>query len=151
MPNRQKDDLFQLVKSLGKGEKRNFKLYIQRNTANTELKVIQLFDALDKMDEYDEVLLLRKNPEITKLQLSNLKASLYRHILTSLRLLKFDDNVEMQLHEQIDYARILYNKGLYLQSLKVLDRMKQVAKYYNQYHYQQLIVVFEKKIVLQQE
>jgi len=146
MPNRQKDDLFQLVKSLGKGEKRNFKLYIQRNTANTELKVIQLFDAVDKMDDYDEVQLLKKNPGITKLQLSNLKASLYRHILTSLRLLKFDDNIEMQLHEQFDYARILYNKGLYLQSLKVLDRVKQIAKHYNQYHYQQLIVVFEKKI-----
>ena len=61
MPNRQKDDLFQLIKSLGKGEKRNFKLYVQRNTANPELKVIQLFDALDRMEEYDEVQLLKKN------------------------------------------------------------------------------------------
>jgi hypothetical protein len=145
MPNRQKDELFQLIKSLGKGEKRNFKLYIQRNS-DTEMKVVTLFDALDRMDEYDEVHLLKKNPSITKLQLSNLKASLYRHILTSLRLLKEDDNIEMQLHEQMDYARILYNKGLYLQSLKVLERMKQIAKHYNQHAYQQLVVFFEKKI-----
>ena len=124
MPNRQKDDLFQLIKSLGKGEKRNFKLYVQRNAANPELKVIQLFDALDRMDEYDEVQLLKKNVEISKAQLSNLKASLYRQIMASLRLLKEDDNIEMQLHEQLDYARILYTKGLYLQSLKVLDRRK---------------------------
>lgn len=145
MPNRQKDELFQLIKSLGKGEKRNFKLYIQRNS-DAEMKVVTLFDALDRMEEYDEAHLLKKNPTITKLQLSNLKASLYRHILTSLRLLKEEDNIEMQLHEQMDYARILYNKGLYLQSLKVLERMKQIAKHYNQHSYHQLVVFFEKKI-----
>ena len=146
MPNRQKDDLFQLIKSLGKGEKRNFKLYGQRNTANQELKVIQLFDALDRMEEYDEVQLLKKNPDISKVQLSNLKASLYRLIMSSLRLLKDEDNIEMQLHEQLDYARILYNKGLYLQSLKVLERMKLTAQHYNQHLYHQLVVSFEKKI-----
>jgi hypothetical protein len=146
MPNRQRDDLFQLIKSLGKGEKRNFKLYVQRNSANTELKVIQLFDALDRMEEYDEALLLRKNPEISKAQLSNLKASLYRQIMASLRLLKDEDNIEMQLNEQLDYARILYNKGLYLQSLKVLDRMKVTARFYNQHLHHQLVVWFEKKI-----
>jgi hypothetical protein len=146
MPNRQKDDLFQLIKSLGKGEKRNFKLYVQRNTANPELKVIQLFDALDRMEEYDEVLLLKKNPDISKMQLSNLKANLYRLILASLRLLKDDDNIEMQLHEQLDYARILYSKGLYLQSLKVLERLKLTARHYNQHLYHQLVVSFEKKI-----
>lgn len=146
MPNRQKDDLFQLIKSLGKGEKRNFKLYGQRNTANTELKVIQLFDALDRMEDYDEAQLLKKNPDISKLQLSNLKGSLYRLIMASLRLLKDDDNIEMQLHEQLDYARILYTKGLYLQSLKVLERMKLTARHFNQHLYQQLGVTFEKKI-----
>jgi hypothetical protein len=146
MPNRQKDDLFQLIKSLGKGEKRNFKLYVQRNAANPELKVIQLFDALDRMDEYDEPQLLKRNVEISKVQLSNLKASLYRQIMASLRLLKEDDNIEMQLHEQLDYARILYTKGLYLQSLKVLDRMKITTQFYNQHLYHQLVVSFEKKI-----
>ncbi|MES2647330.1 MAG: hypothetical protein V4717_10665 [Bacteroidota bacterium] len=146
MPNRQKDDLFQLIKSLGKGEKRNFKLYGQRNTANPELKVIQLFDALDRMDEYDEVVLLKKNPDISKMQLSNLKANLYRLILASLRLLKDEDNIEMQLHEQLDYARILYSKGLYLQSLKVLERLKLTARHYNQHLYHQLVVSLEKKI-----
>jgi hypothetical protein len=146
MPNRQKDDLFQLVKSLGKGEKRNFKLYVQRNSANTELKVIQLFDALDKMYDYDEVQILKRNPDISKLQLSNLKASLYKQIMASLRLLIDDENIEMQLHEQLDYARILYNKGLYLQCLKVLDRVKGISQYFNQHYHHQLVVSFEKKI-----
>ncbi|MEY2639210.1 MAG: hypothetical protein RIR90_692, partial [Bacteroidota bacterium] len=54
MPNRPTDQLFQLIKSLDKAEKRNFKLYAKRNTAGADLKVVQLFDALDKLEEYDE-------------------------------------------------------------------------------------------------
>lgn len=146
MPNRSTDALFQLIHSLEKSEKRNFKLYVQRNSSSEELKVVQLFDALDKMEEYDEALLLRKNESIKKQQLSNIKAHLYKQILSSLRLIKDDTNIDIQLHEQMDYARILYNKGLYLQSLKVLDRMKATARYYNQHVYHQLVVFFEKKI-----
>jgi hypothetical protein len=146
MPNRSADALFLLVKSLEKSEKRNLKLYVKRNTANADLKVIQLFDALDKMDDYDEALLLKKNQSIQKQQLSNLKAHLYKLILSSLRLIKQEDNITIQLHEQMDFARILYNKGLYLQSLKVLDRMKEVAREHHQITYLQQILFFEKKI-----
>lgn len=146
MPNLQKDDLFQLVKSLGKGEKRNFKLYMQRNSASAELKVVQLFDALDKMEEYDEPLLLRKNPSISKTQLSNLKAGLYKHILASLRLIKEGENIDLQLHEMLDHARILYNKGLYLQSLHILDKLKLMARQHYQFTFLQQALFFEKKI-----
>ena len=146
MPNRNTDTLFQLIKSLGKSEKRNFKLYISRNGASEELKIVQLFDALEKMDDYDEAVLLKKNESIKKQQLSNLKAYLYKEILSSLRLINDENNVDIQLHEQMDYARILYNKGLYLQSLKVLDKLKEQAKAFNQLTYLQQALFFEKKI-----
>ncbi|HSR39751.1 MAG TPA: hypothetical protein VLL95_12630, partial [Phnomibacter sp.] len=146
MANLQKDDLFQLIKSLGKGEKRNFKLYMQRSTASGELKVVQLFDALDKMTEYDEGLLLKKNPSVSKQQLSNLKAGLYRHILASLRLIRDEENLDLQLHEMFGNARLLYNKGLYMQALKVLERMKQLARDNYQFTYVQQAIFFERKI-----
>ena len=146
MPNRSTDTTFQLVKSLEKSEKRNFKLYVKRNSADSNLKITQLFDAMDKMDEYDESTLLRKNKSIQKQQLSNLKAHLYRSILSSLRLIKQEDNITIQLNEQMDFARILYNKGLYLQTLKVLDKMKELAKEFEQITYLQQILFFEKKI-----
>src|SRR5436190_8618244 len=146
MPNRSTDALFQLVKSLEKSEKRNFKLYVGRNTSGEDFKVVQLFDALDKMEVYDEEILLKKTPAIKKQQLSNSKAHLYRQILASLRLIKHEDNIDIQLHEQMDYARILYNKGLYLQSLKVLDKMKDMARINNQLTYLQQALFFEKKI-----
>ena len=146
MPNRSSDALFQLIKSLEKSEKRNFKLYVKRNSATEDLKITQLFDALDKMDEYDEVLLLKKNKKIAKQQLSNTKAHLYRQILSSLRLIRNEDNIDIQLHEQLDYARILYNKGLYLQSLKILDRIKENAKANHQFSFLLQVLFFEKKI-----
>ncbi|MFY8003445.1 MAG: hypothetical protein ACOVNR_01310 [Chitinophagaceae bacterium] len=146
MPNRSTDSLFQLIKSLEKGEKRSFKLYVQRISNSDELKIVQLFDALDKMVDYDEVLLLKRNKDISKTQLSNLKASLMKHILTCLRLLKNDNNIDIILHEQLDFAKILYNKGLYLQSLKVLDKIKELAANYHQYSFQWQAISFEKKI-----
>jgi len=145
MPNRSTDLLFQLVKSLEKAEKRNFKLYVKRNSRGEDLKIVQLFDALDKMQEYDETQLL-KNKSLRKQQLSNIKSHLYRTILSSLRIIKDTDNIDLQLHEQMDNARILYNKGLYLQSLKVLDKMKDLARSNNQFTYLMQVIFFEKKI-----
>ncbi|MBC7867470.1 MAG: hypothetical protein H7X88_08040, partial [Gloeobacteraceae cyanobacterium ES-bin-316] len=146
MFNRPNDALFQLVKSLEKSEKRNFKLFVKRNSGSDQLKSIQLFDALDKMGEYNEALLLKRNSSISKSQLSNLKAQLYKQVLSSLRIIKDEDNIDLQLHELMDYARILYNKGLYLQSLKSLDKLKELAKAHNQLTYLQQALFFEKKI-----
>lgn len=146
MPNRSTDALFQLVKSLEKSEKRNFKLYVKRNSSGEDLKIVKLFDALDKSNVYDEDHLLKKNKTIKKQQLSNIKAHLYKQILSSLRLIKDENNIDIQLHEQMDHARILFNKGLYLQSLKVLDKMKEMARSNNQLTYLQQALFFEKKI-----
>jgi len=99
MPNRSTDALFQLVKSLEKSEKRNFKLYARRNSSSETLKTVQLFDALDKMTDYDEGVMLKKNKSISKQQLSNLKAQLYKQILSSLRIIRDEHNIDIQLHE----------------------------------------------------
>jgi hypothetical protein len=146
MFSRSTDALFQLIKSLEKSEKRNFKLFVKRNSGSEELKSILLFDALDKMPDYNEGLLLKKTPAISKAQLSNLKAQLYKHILNSLRIIKNENNIELQLHELMDHARILYNKGLYLQSLKALEKLKEIARANQQFTYLQQVLFFEKKI-----
>jgi hypothetical protein len=146
MPNLSSDELFQLVKTLQKAEKRNFKLFVKRNAATEDLKIIVLFDALDKMEVYDEELLLKRNRSIRKAQLSNLKAHLYKQILASLRILRDENNIDIQLHEQLDYARILYNKGLYIQSLKVLAKIKELSRSHNQITFWLQALFFEKKI-----
>jgi hypothetical protein len=146
MPNRSTDIVFQLIRSLQKSEKRNFKLYTKRNSGDHDLKIVELFDAIDKLDDYDETVLLKKVPSIKKQQLSNTKAHLYKQILASLRVLKSTESIDLQLHEQLDYARILYNKGLYLQSLKILERTKELAISHNQDSFLMQVISMEKKI-----
>lgn len=146
MPSKSTDALFQLIKSLEKSEKRNLKLFVSRNSGTETLKSMKLFDALDKMPEYDEAFLLKKVPSVSKLQLSNTKALLYRQILSSLRVLKDERNTDLQLHEMMDNARILYNKGLYHQTLKILDKLKEYARAHHQLTYLQQALFFEKKI-----
>lgn len=144
MPNRSTDELFQLIQSLNKSEKRLFKLHVKRMSGSDDLKILSLFDALDNMAEYDEEKLLRKNSSIQKQQLSNMKAYLYKQILSSLT--HSSPDIEIQLSEQIMYARLLYNKGLYMQALKILDKVKSVSKTNNQFTYRQQALIFEKKI-----
>ncbi len=146
MPNRTTDILFQLIKSLEKAEKRHFKLYIKRSSGNADLKIIRLFDVLDKMKDYDEAGLLKKMGDVTRPQLANLKAHLYKQLLASLRLLKSSDSLDLQLNEQFDYAHILYKKGLFLQSLRILDRAKEIAKANQKFNFLPQIISLEKRI-----
>lgn len=147
MPNRSTDTLFQLIRSLERAEKRHFKLYMKSHAGDAgDLKVVQLFDALEKMKQYDEETLLKKNPGIQKQQLSNLKARLYHEVLASLRSLKQQEHIDLQLHEQLDFARLLYNKGLYLQSLRILEKIKEMARSRHQITYVLQVVFLEKKI-----
>nr|WP_214448606.1 hypothetical protein [Flavihumibacter rivuli] len=146
MPNRSTDTLFQLIKSLHKSEKRHFKLYIKRSSAKEDLKIVELFDALDKLPEYDEKILLKKLPSIQKPQLNNIKTHLYKQVLASLRDLKSTDTLELQLSEQLDNARILYNKGLKHQAMKILERAREQAKANGKFNYLAQVISLEKKI-----
>ncbi len=146
MANRFSDTLYQLVQTLEKAEKRHFKLYIKRSSANQELKIVQLFDVLDKLPEYDELVLLKKMKGITKSQLTNLKNHLNKQLLASLRLLKLGENVDLQLSEHLDEARILYNKGLKIQSLRILEKAKELARSNQKFNTLVQILSLEKKI-----
>ena len=127
MQNNQKQEpVFELIKTMSKAEKRNFKLYATRLSGNQDAKFITLFDVFDSLEEYDEVKILKKSP-VKKEQLPNMKAHLYKQILISIRLLDVQKNVDMQIRENLDFARILYNKGQYKQSLKLLDKAKELA------------------------
>lgn len=141
----QKDALFMLVKSLSKSEKRQFKLYAGRLGGNAEANFMALFNILDKVTEYDDALILSKT-NIKKQQISNTKAHLYKQILVSLRFNPVHQNVRAHIREQFDFASILYNKGLYKQSLKILDKAKELSLNTGENNLAYEIVEFEKVI-----
>jgi hypothetical protein len=126
-----------LIRSLSASEKRQFSIYIGRIMVNNDSKFLHLFKVLSKQNEYDEEAVL-KATNISKQQLSNIKAHLYKQILISLRLTPSQQSLSLQVREQLDFALILYRKGLYKQSLKVLDKVKSIAM-----HYEEKIIAYE--------
>ncbi|NAY90756.1 hypothetical protein GTQ34_02395 [Muricauda sp. JGD-17] len=148
MTNVHRDALFILIKSLSKSEKRQFKLYVGRLGVNADAKFLALFNLLDKMKAYDEVQILESGI-VKKTQLSNLKAHLYKQILVSLRLNPVNQNIRIQIREQLDFATILYQKGLYKQSLKILDKAKSMAMEHEEKNVAYEIVELEKVIETQ--
>jgi tetratricopeptide (TPR) repeat protein len=141
------DHLIQLIQSLSKAEKRSFKLYATRNiTSVSEMKFVQLFDFIEKTADYSDKAALKKLITIKKTQLSNIKAHLYKQVLTSLRLQHANHIPTITIRESIDHAFILYHKGFYKQALKALEKSKQLASKFHSSMLQLEIVEFEKLI-----
>jgi len=141
----EKDVLFNLIKSLSKSEKRQFKLYVGRLGGNTQANFMVLFNLLDKVNTFNDALILSKT-KIKKQQISNTKAHLYKQILISLRSNPVHQNTRSIIREQFDFAAILYSKGLYKQSLKILEKAKELAIKNSENNLAFEIVEFEKVI-----
>lgn len=119
-------DLFDLIHSLNRSEKRYFK--IEASKQQGEKNYLKLFDAIEKQSEYDEEKLLRKfkNENFTK-QFSSTKNYLYNLILKSLD--NFHSNKSAADKLQKEYTRIylLHIKGLQEQCYKLLKKAKKEA------------------------
>jgi hypothetical protein len=131
--------LHHLIKSLSKSEKRYFKIFASRHTIGEKNKYVELFDAIDKQEQYNEKIILKKFAK-TKLadNLSSVKVHLTNLILKSLRQFNGNNKKKYDVRELIDFADILFEKGLYLHSKKILQKAKKIA-----YEYDLLILIDE--------
>lgn len=145
MSTPKQEAVFELIKGMSKAEKRNFKLFVSRSAANQDAKFLALFDAMDGLEEYDEAKVLKKSG-VAKQQLPNMKSYLYRQIMVSSRLLNVQHITVMQIHELIDFARILYDKSLFKHAQGVLERAKALAMNFENFTLALSIVEFEKRI-----
>ncbi|MEW6467447.1 MAG: hypothetical protein AB1458_00905 [Bacteroidota bacterium] len=127
MSNSTNDNLFRLVKSMTKAEKRYFKLTASPLHDIRGKKFVLLFDYMEKRKRYDERQFLLATPSVKPIQIHNLKAHLQKQILDSLRQYHARTSSDMKIRAQIDSALLLYNKGLYDLSLKVIDKAKRMA------------------------
>lgn len=121
------DQLFNLIQTLSKGEKRFFKLYASRLSNSGDKKFIVLFDAIEKQKVYDEDKILEKHKQLNPVQFSNLKSHLYYQLLKSTKLCNSSNLENIKITELLDYARILYNKCLYKECVKMIDKAKAMA------------------------
>jgi len=121
------DDLFVLIDSLSKSEKRFFRLYAAKQSSTGVADYLHLFDVLDGMESYDDERLRLLVDERTAAHLSQTKHYLYNAILRALSRFHAGADVEFQIYELLQGARVLYDKRLYDQCRKVLHRAKKLA------------------------
>ena len=134
MSKKEREPLFVLIHSMNKSEKRLFKLFAARPSgkSGSEVKFVMLFDIMEGMNQYDEEKAKKKLGGMSTHQFSNLKRHLYQQILRSLRLHNQQGYIDIRIREQVDFARLLYGKGLYLQSLKLLEKIRTTAENHHQ-------------------
>lgn len=122
------DNLFQLIKSLSKQEKRYFKLHAGRHVIGDQNKYVLLFDAIEKQKQYDEAQLKSdfKGEAYTR-QFHVVKNYLYHLILDSLRNYHESKSGD-KFYSWMRNARLLFDKGLYDQSAKALDKAEKLAQ-----------------------
>lgn len=118
------DELFRLIHSLTKSEKRYFKLFTKIHVRGNENNYIKLFDAIERQDKYDEEKIKRKfkgHHFISYLPVE--KVQLYNLIIRSLTVYgSTGDIAEAALFKELNELKILFKKGLLSQALRVAEK-----------------------------
>lgn len=140
------NELFMLVKSLNKSEKRFFKLSstIQAGDKN----YLRIFDYIEKQKEYNEEELKKDFKDETFIKhLPSEKNHLYKLILKSLRSYYGEQSISSILKQEIKNIEILYARALYKECGKFLIRAKKLAKEYEKFYYLFELIEWEKKLI----
>lgn len=123
---RNSDNLYTLIKSMGKAEKRYFKIFATQQ-GGAKQNYLKLFDAIDKQEDYCEQALLQKfSDENFSKHFSATKKYLYDTILKSEKLFFADYCISVKLPDELKNMRVLLNKGMFDQALKQYHRIEQV-------------------------
>ncbi|MFT6246105.1 MAG: hypothetical protein ACJA0U_002641 [Salibacteraceae bacterium] len=139
-------ELFKLVKSLTKSEKRFFKL--SSSLQSGEKNYLKIFDYIERQSSYDENALKEEFENQTFIKhLPSEKNHLYKLILKSLRSYYSEQSISSSLKQEIKNVEILYNKALYKECEKFVGRAKQMAKRYEKFYYWFELIGWEKKLL----
>ncbi len=117
-----KTDLFYLIQAMSKSEKRYFTLDAQKS-GRTSARYLELFHAINDMEEYDEQKLKKQFPK----NLPTDKNYLYEAILRSMRDYRSVNSHAARIKELMLDAKYLYERGLYQQSEERLSLARSLA------------------------
>lgn len=139
-------ELFKLIKSLSKSEKRFFKLSSSLQTG--EKNYLKIFDCIDKQSVYDEEALKKEfKGEVFVKHFPSEKNHLYKLILKSLRSFYSEQSISSLLKQEIKNIEILYNKALYKECEKFVSRAKKLAEPYEKFYYWYELISWQKKLL----
>ncbi|MDX2361221.1 MAG: hypothetical protein QNK23_10470 [Crocinitomicaceae bacterium] len=139
-------ELFKLIKSLTKSEKRFFKL--SSSLQSGDKNYLKIFDFIERQSSYDEEELKGSFKGETFIKhLPSEKNHLYKLILKSLRSYYSEQSVSSSLKQEIKNVEILYNKALYKECEKFVSRAKQTAQKYEKFYYWFELINWEKRLL----
>lgn len=140
------NELFELIKSLSKSEKRFFKLASSLQTGDKNY--LKIFDAIDKQNEYDENAIKHQFRKETFIKhFPSEKNHLYKLILKSLRSYHSDNSVSSILKQEIKNIEILFHKALFKECNKFLMRAKKMAIEHEKFYYLFELISWEKMLL----
>ena len=135
----QQDDLYELVQSLSPGEKRYFKMHADKyEREGYKSNYEKLYDALQYWPHktFDEKQFRKANRSKTFLKnLAAEKSYLKDLLLKTLRNYHSENDTATTLHEMLLDIRVLINKGLKQQAVKIIERAIEIAsakEYYSE-------------------
>jgi tetratricopeptide (TPR) repeat protein len=139
-------ELFDLIKSLTKSEKRFFKL--SSSLQSGEKNYLKIFDAIDKQSVYNEDAVKEKFKDESFIShFPSEKNHLYKLLLKSLRNFHADASVSSVLTQEIKNIEILYKKALYKECYKFLKRAKKLAWEHEKFYYLFELINWEKILI----
>ncbi len=146
------DELYQLIHSLSKGEKRYVKIFASKHLIGEANNYLLLFDAILAQEEYDEEALKRAfaNTKFIR-HLTSEKVYLYKFILRSMRSFNSEKSIENELKEGLADVQFLMDKRLLAQAMKNLSKIKKMALDYEKYPAMYEALLLERKALFEME
>jgi hypothetical protein len=149
MPRTASEDVFQLVHSLKKAEKRYFRQYAGMGNGGRDLTYVRMFDLMDAQKKYKENVIVRKLGIRSPSRFANQKKYLGELILESLRWYHSRHSVDAQLWAAITSIEVLYEKRLLRQCMKLLQKAKAKAIHYDKQRHLLELYTWEEKLMIE--
>ncbi len=138
-------DLFDLVKSLSKSEKRFLKLTASASDINPGL--ITLFNTIELAADFKEDFFNKKSKSETQQIKSQTSENLYNFILKCLRSFHAEASASYIIKDEITNILNLFDKAQYKQCRKILNKQKQEAYRFERFHFILELIGLEKLLI----
>ena len=128
MSNKASNQLFLLIKSLSKQEKRYFKIFSNRHSSDNN-NYYRLYQIISQQEEYNEEEVYEKLKDQQFInRLSIAKTRLYEQLLKSLNAYHSNKTIDSELFSILMSIEVLYSKALYKSAWKKLQRGFKLAQ-----------------------
>lgn len=150
--DKKQPDLFRLIHSLTKSEKRYFKVYASRHIIGRENNYLKLFNAMEQQKEYDEAAIRKQfRGENFVRQLGVTRNYLYKLIMESMRIYHADKTPQAQIRSLLHDADFFMDRLFTAQAARVIDRAKKLVYKHEAFSYLPEVLRLERRFMTSTE